>query len=76
MRDIRAITFASSLKALMSDYSQIVSSYLGTHQIGLNRVYNLLLAEEQVQHHNALEDALMLRYVAENLKDKILCFVM
>lgn len=70
MKDVHAITFATSLKSLMIDYSKVVANYFGLERVGLKRVYNFLLEKDEVQQHHALEDAIMLRYVAENLTSK------
>ena len=67
MSDPMAISFAISIKALMTDYSKTVKQHFGIGQIGLNRVYQLLKDEEHVQNHDALEDAMMLKYVQEHL---------
>lgn len=71
MTSIVAYVFAVSLTSLMVDYSSSVKDYFhAKSRIGLKRIYNLLLAEETEQSHDALEDALMLRYVADNLEIK------
>lgn len=67
MTNPMAISFATSVKALMTDYSKTVKSHFKIGQIGLNRVYQLLKDEEHVQVHDALEDAMMLKYVQEHL---------
>lgn len=67
MTNPMAISFATSIKALMTDYSKTVKQHFGVGQIGLNRVYQLLKDEEHVQKHDALEDAMMLKYVQEHL---------
>lgn len=71
MTNITAYTFAVSMMALMVDFSSTVKEYFkAKSNIGLKRIYTLLLAKEVVQHHDALEDAVMLRYVADNLEIK------
>lgn len=67
MTNPMAISFATSIKALMTDYSKTVVRHFGIGQVGLNRVYQLLKDEEHVQKHDALEDAMMLKYVQEHL---------
>lgn len=67
MTNPMAISFATSIKALMTDYSRTVKQHFGVGPIGLNRVYQLLMDEEHVQKHDALEDAMMLKYVQEHL---------
>lgn len=69
MKSPMAISFATSVKALMTDYSKTVTQHFGVNQVGLNRVYQLLKDEEHVQKHDALEDAMMLKYVQEHLGD-------
>lgn len=67
MTDIRAITFAMSIKALMKNYAPTVARHFGLKTVGLKRVYNLLKFEEEEQNHNALEDAMMLMFVEQHL---------
>lgn len=69
MTNPMAISFATSVKALMTDYSKTVKSHFKIGQIGLNRVYQLLKDEDHMQKHDALEDAMMLKYVQEHLCD-------
>ena len=69
MSNPMAISFAISIKALMTDYSKTVTQHFGINQVGLNRVYQLLRDEEHIQKHDALEDAMMLKYVQEHLGD-------
>lgn len=71
MKNPMAISFATSIKALMTDYSKTVKQHFGVGQIGLNRVYQLLKDEEHVQNHDALEDAIMLKYVQEHLCESV-----
>lgn len=71
MTNPMAISFATSIKALMTDYSKTVKQHFGVGQIGLNRVYQLLKDEEHVQKHDALEDAMMLKYVQEHLGETV-----
>ena len=71
MTNPMAISFATSIKALMTDYSKTVKQHFGIGQVGLNRVYQLLKDEEHVQVHDALEDAMMLKYVQEHLGETV-----
>jgi inhibitor of KinA sporulation pathway (predicted exonuclease) len=71
MTNPMAISFATSVKALMTDYSKTVKSHFKVGQIGLNRVYQLLKDEDHMQKHDALEDAMMLKYVQEHLCDVV-----
>ena len=67
MSDFRAITFANSVMASMIDYAPIVANFFNLQNIGLHRVFKLLTADDENQHHNALEDAQMLMFVKDNL---------
>lgn len=64
-----SICFATSVKAMLIDYSKDVARHFKMNQVGLNRVYQLLLEEEHIQKHSAIEDAHMLRFVQEHLGD-------
>lgn len=69
MTDIRAITFAESLRYTIQDYSAVVKSYFQTkNEIALRKAYILVQDEEIEQHHDALEDAQMLFTIATNMK--------
>lgn len=70
MKDVRAISFAVSIKAQLTDYSKIAVQHLNLKAISLKKLYILLKEEEIEQHHNALEDAEMLRFISQNLKSK------
>lgn len=70
MSDVRAITFAISLRSLLSDYSKVANKYLQVSSIGLHHIYTIMKTDAEEQHHDAMEDALMLKYVVENLQDK------
>lgn len=71
INDFEAFTFATSIYALLIDFSKNTKNFFhSTNPIGLNRIYNFIVAEENIQRHDALDDAIMLKYVAENL-DKI-----
>lgn len=67
MTDVRAISFAISLKAQLVDYSKIAVKQLNLQSISLKKLYILLKEEEVEQHHDALEDAEMLRFCRQNL---------
>lgn len=71
MKDVRAISFAMSIKSMMTDYSTVCAKSLGVKQIGLKKLYNLLKSAEEPQTHDALEDAKMLMYIESNLKNEI-----
>ena len=71
MTDVRAISFAMSVGAMLVDYSTTVKNYLSVKQIALKKVVALIEdADEAVQSHNALEDAEMLRKVVKELQTK------
>ena len=70
MSDVRAITFAISLRSLLLDYSKVANKYLQVSSIGLHHIYTIMKTDAEEQHHDAMEDALMLKYVVENLQDK------
>ena len=50
------------------DYAPTVAKYFNIDAVGLNRVYKSLLHDEHIQNHDALEDAVMLKYITENLE--------
>ena len=53
----------------MIDYSKDVKTFfVSPHRIALRKVYNLIKEEETEQHHDALEDAMMLAEVVEKMK--------
>lgn len=69
MTDIYAITLAQALCANLIDYSKDVKTFfVSPHRIALRKVYNLIKEEETEQHHDALEDAMMLAEVVEKMK--------
>ena len=70
MTDVRAVSFAISLKAQLVDYSKIAVNYLNLQSISLKKLYIILKEEETEQHHDALEDAEMLRYISQHLETK------
>ena len=71
MTDVRAISFAMSIRVMLVDYSTTVKNYLSVQQIALKKVVALIEdADEAVQSHNALEDAEMLRKVVKELQTK------
>lgn len=71
MTDTRAITFASSITALLQDYAECVKQYFNlTDDISLKKAYILIQQENMEQTHNALDDAKMLLAVAQNMITK------
>lgn len=69
MTNIGAYTFAQAMSANLIDYSKDVKTFfVSPHRIALRKVYNLIKEEETEQHHNALEDALMLAEVVSKMK--------
>ena len=76
MTNIRAVTFALALRHSLIDYAPIVSKYFHSNTVGLIRVYNLIQKKEEVQTHNALRDATMLKYVQDNLYSVPRCSIL
>ena len=71
MSDFKAISFAASIKSLLTDYALEVAKYLCSGRIALKKVVALIEETDEVeQRHDALEDAEMLRKVVENLQTK------
>jgi DNA polymerase III epsilon subunit-like protein len=71
MEDTRAVTFAVRLMDSLIDYSSEVRQYFQMQNcIALKKIYSLILEDEVVQHHDALEDAQMLCTVVQKLKEK------
>ena len=71
MTDVNAYTFVTSIAHTIKDYSPEVRKFFASaHNIGLRKVYNLVKSEEEVQKHDALEDAMMLAEVFYNLREK------
>lgn len=69
MKNIGAYTFAQAMSANLIDYSKDVKTFfVSPNRIALRKVYNLIKEEETEQHHNALEDALMLAEVVKKMK--------
>lgn len=64
--------YASLALSLMSanlvDYSPKVAEMFN-RTVNLKRVYNVLKEEKEQQTHDALEDAVMLKYVVDNIKN-------
>lgn len=63
-----AALMARGIKDSIVDYSKVVTEKLGA-TVALCKVYKFLTKSEEEQRHNALEDARMLRYVAEHIGD-------
>ena len=71
MTDVVPYTFAQAIAANLIDYSKDVKTFfVSPHRIALRKVYNLIKEEEVEQHHDALEDAIMLAEVVEKMKSK------
>lgn len=68
MKHTVAITFAMAIKGNLVDFSTEVCAFFNMSTIGLQRVYNLMQAENETQRHDALEDAKMLMFVEQNMK--------
>lgn len=68
MSDFQAIMFASSIQALLVDYSAVVKSYLSTRGLALKKLVALIRQVDEVeQNHDALDDAMMLKECYEGL---------
>ena len=68
MNDFQAIMFASSIQALLVDYSAVVKSYLSTRGLALKKLVALIRQVDEVeQNHDALDDAIMLKECYEGL---------
>ena len=68
MQNLNMILFASSVQALMVDYSNTVKSYLSSNGLSLKKLLALVRHVEEVnQDHDALNDALMLKECFEGL---------
>ena len=65
-----SVIAASVMATHMEDASKMTTKFFKTNSISLLKAFNYLKETAAIQHHNALEDAQMLRYVYENLKDK------
>ena len=63
-----AILMARGIKDSIVDYSKIVTEKLGA-TVALCKVYKFLTKSEEEQNHNALDDARMLKYVADHIGD-------
>lgn len=72
MEDTRACMCALAIGGNLIDYANIVKQFFVVKSdMALRKVYMLIKAKEElVQEHNALEDALMLQCVVENLESK------
>lgn len=71
MTDTRAVTFAHRLQHSLIDYATFVKNYFKMdNDIALKKVYSLILKDDVIQRHDALEDAQMLYTVVENLQEK------
>ena len=68
MTGLWSIAGASTILANLIDYAPTVAKYFNIEAVGLNRVYKSLLHDEHTQNHDALEDAKMLMYIADNLE--------
>ena len=68
MTNFEAIVFASSVQALLVDYSNTVKSYLFNRGLALKKLVALIRHVDEIeQRHDALDDALMLKECYEGL---------
>ena len=72
MSDARACMCAQAIAGNIIDYASTVKKFfVAKNDLALRKVYMLVQSEEElVQKHDALEDALMLQAVVQNLYDK------
>lgn len=72
MEDTRACVCAQAIVGNLIDYASVVKKFfIANSDLALRKVYMLIQSrDELVQKHDALEDALMLQTVVENLYDK------
>lgn len=65
MQNIESIIFAQSILYALFDYAQTVKKFFNIEQsIALRKLFSFISKQEIVQHHDALEDAIMLHTVA------------
>ena len=68
MHNLNMILFASSVQALMVDYSNTVKTYLFNRGLALKKLVALIRHVDEIeQKHDALDDALMLKECFEGL---------
>lgn len=72
MTDVRACICAQAIKGNIIDYATVVKKFFVVkHDLALRKVYMLITSlDELEQTHDALEDALMLKTIVNNLYDK------
>ena len=72
MKDTRACVCAQAIEGSIIDYASVVKKFfVASNDLALRKVYMLIQAQQElVQKHDALEDALMLQCVVENLETK------
>lgn len=68
MHNIESIIFAQSILYALFDYSKSVRRFFNTDQsVALRKLFSFIQTDEVVQKHDALEDAQMLKEVADQL---------
>lgn len=71
LTDPTAKEMATYLEQHLVDYMPVVRKFFQSKNgIALRRVYILMQQEDVIQHHDALEDAMMLKEVCDNLVNK------
>ena len=72
MEDTKACLCAMAISGNMIDYASVVKRFfVAKSDVALRKVYMLIQSQQElVQKHDALEDALMLQCVVENLEIK------
>lgn len=68
MKQLNSIVFTQSILYALFDYSKSVRKFFNTKQaVALRKLFSFIKADEVVQKHDALEDAQMLKDVANQL---------
>lgn len=68
MTDVRAISFAVSVRTMLIDYAQEVKAYLSIKGIPLKKLIALVRHVENVEQiHDAMDDAMMLKECVEGI---------
>lgn len=69
-KDFEAAAMLAYLYADMQDYAEEIKSLFGLCQhVSLKKVYDHYVKNNVIQQHNALEDAIMLKTVFENIQE-------
>ena len=72
INNIELSMFLGLLRHSLIDYSKYVSSFFGVKQpIGLKKVLNYLEDKSEIQEHDALQDAIMLKDLVDKLNNMV-----